>query len=170
MTKRIIALLAVSMLLAGCSQTPEEKAKAIITKAINDELDDPSTYEPIEFGALDSAITSLDNHREYVLMVDLVKVLVEKSETHLNLAKMYQGISQYSFDDEMRQGRELLDSVHHIEARLDAIKAAFKPEFVGWKMTHSFRAKQAGEDKKKYDEVYYLDKELTKVVPPPVVD
>lgn len=158
------------MLLAGCSQTPEEKAKAIITKSINDELDDPSTYEPIEFGKLDSAITSLDDHREYVLMVDLVKVLVSKSETHLNLAKMYQGISQYSFDDEMRQGRELLDSVHHIEARLDAIKAAFKPEFVGWKMAHSFRAKQAGEDKKKYEEVYYFDKGLTKVVPPPVVE
>lgn len=163
-------LFAALMLLAGCSQTPEEKAKAIITKAIKADMDDPSTYESIEFGTLDSAITSLDNHKVYGLMVDSMELLTKKSDIHLDLAKMYQDISQAHFDEEMRQGKELLDSAKRIGERADAIEAAFKPEFVGWKMVHSFRLKQAGEDKKKLELVYYLDKEITKVVPPPVVE
>lgn len=79
-------------------------------------------------------------------------------------------ISQALFDNEMRQGKELLDSAKRIGERADAIKAAFEPQFVGWQMTHSFRLKQAGEEKKRLELIYYFDKDLTKVVPPPVVE
>jgi hypothetical protein len=59
--KRILIIL---LMLSACTQTPEQKAKSAIKKFLEKTLNDPSSYEPVDFGKLDSMFLLADDGRK----------------------------------------------------------------------------------------------------------
>lgn len=62
---KIAVLAAASILFLGCKSTDEEKAKSFIQKYIKENANDPDSYEPIEFGELDTFMMSVIFSKDY---------------------------------------------------------------------------------------------------------
>lgn len=158
-------LFAALMLLAGCSQTPEEKAQELITEELKMRLDDPSSYESVKFGTLDSVMTNIYNDPEIMAVEDKRTSFTRRTIAYLDKATYYQNeglLSIYQFY--LDSIKLMKDSSELVSFELQTMRENFKPKFVGWKMTHTFRAKQAGQDKKIEERIAYFDKEFTKLL------
>jgi hypothetical protein len=67
--KRILFLFFAVFALMACSQkTPQQKAEAAVKQYLQKNMDDPSSYEPVEFGKLDSAYSTLEDDSAYIAM------------------------------------------------------------------------------------------------------
>lgn len=73
----ITLLIILSITIAGCRKSNEEKAKDAIKTYLNENLDDMSTYEPVKFGdldtlkALDLTGTTLENSKHSSLYFEM---------------------------------------------------------------------------------------------------
>lgn len=66
--KKIILLLVLSVALFSCSKSPEEQAKSNISEYLKKNMDDPSSYESVEFGKLDTLHKSFDESTEGLVL------------------------------------------------------------------------------------------------------
>jgi hypothetical protein len=67
-------------------------------------------------------------------------------------------------DQYARWGKELLDSASYYLKIAKKIDSTFVPKFVGWNMTHTFRANNAYGHKVIGHRKYYFDKDISKII------
>ncbi len=126
-------LLLSALILAACTQTPQQQAEENIKAYVSKSLNDPSSYEPLSFTPLDSSFTSLDDVEAY----GIAKSDLENPEREL----------LFISDPEERKAKETPSYMEHKKDSLTKViqgmEATFKPSFKYLLCIHTFRAKNA---------------------------
>jgi len=165
--KKVLLLLAValSLLFAGCSENKEKKAKELINHQLKVTLHDFSSYESVEFGKLDSTFTESSDLPEYKIAIDKANEFTKQGGDKIETAKMYGECTLYDKQVQYaRWGKELLDSATYYINIAKNIDSTFIPKFVGWNITHTFRANNASGNKVIGHRKYYFDKDVSKII------
>lgn len=149
-----------------CSLSNEKKAKDIIDHQLQVSLHDYDSYELVEFGTLDSTFSSAFDLPEYNDAINKAENFKKQGISKIEDAKLYaQFESMYEKQIKYAQdGKALLDSAMYYLKIAEKIDSTFVPEFVGWEMTHTFRANNANGNKVIAHRKYYFDKEMTRIV------
>jgi hypothetical protein len=146
----LLFIIVVIIIMPNACATKENKAKALIKKYVLQQLPDEKSYNPIEFGKIDTAFSVVETDSTYLAYA---KKLVDAEDT-----RRWMGDHLW----EKLEGKEyyaLLDSMKQFEKQ-------FQPKPIGWNMRHSFKANIGrGTHKKitvdfhmnwKLDSVYYM--------------
>lgn len=161
----------VSGLLTSCGKSNEEKAKDLIDEQLQLSLHDYGSYEPVEFGKLDSTYSSAFDLPEYNDAVNKAKHFKDEGNDKVNDAELYGRFGLYERQVEYaREGKILFDSAMFYVNKAAKIDSSFVPEFVGWGMTHTFRANNKFGNKVIAHRKYYFDKDFTKIIGEDILD
>jgi hypothetical protein len=167
-------------LVVSCTASPEKKAELLIKDAVLKTLVLPDTYQSVET-VLDSAYAPMHDPDFISTIIDLYQKgkEVEELEDKLRDAKSRMAMWSSSFKSAYTQN-ELDEAKKDFEAaqkRYDALaekiqtalayvmeKGQKEPEFIGYRASHSFRAKNNAGNTILATEYFLFDKEITKVV------
>jgi len=162
--------IALSILLVtsfACSKTsPEEKAKKLIKDHLYVTLHDFKSYEPVKFDKLDSNYTSYLTDPQYKRWKKKYDEFIDESRRAHEMAGIYAGsyyLASY-YKKYMKQASTAMDSASILLDKITDLAKNFKHEFIGWRMSHSYRSKNLQGNLGIHHYEYYFDKELTKVV------
>lgn len=165
--KKLFLSLIVSIAFFSCSKSPEKKAESLIKDNMKEILKDPSSYEAISFSKLD---TLWLDYYETAEAKRLNRIANEAKAT-AELMSSYCSLA-YS-EGKLKEGDVYRDSMRiysniAIEALANHVKNLenYKGEFVGWFITHKYRAKNGFGALDVFEKNFYFDKELTKIVEP----
>jgi hypothetical protein len=128
-------------------------------------LNDFKSYEPVQYGKLEvdsSKYTDIPEVRQYNSQIDAD---LKTSNEYSSKADIYYSeytISQYRAY--IQVSSQFLDSAKRYIAEVDSIKLHFVSKPIGWKITHSFRAKNQLGGLNLYNYLFILNQELTKVI------
>jgi hypothetical protein len=161
----LICILGIAFI--GCSTlTNEGEAKKLIKNHLFETLHDFKSYESIKFGKLDSAFSRANQQPEYIRGKAVFDSLNTAADEYLSTAKIYAGLS-FVTNKAARAAKEatkvvsLMDSLAKVQT---ALLYSFKPQFIGWKMEHSFRANNLSGNMSIHHEIFYFDKKLAVVL------
>lgn len=150
-----ILLLVISF--TSCFESKEGKAKNLIKKHLKETLNDYDNYSAVSYSAVDSLFTKWTLPEE---LRPTVKELAQCAE-NLNKSGGYQNITSTSNGDyhlktlnnffgknasaesikKVEKWKQLWTEFKHHQDIIEESKKNFKPKFIGWKMTHKYRAK-----------------------------
>jgi hypothetical protein len=157
-------IITVVLLLFSCS-SPEKKAQKAIKEELRLTLNDFKSYEPVQFGKLETASSNYTDLPEIKNYLDKTDAFLETYKEYNDKADIYD--SDYSRDKYWvyrKMATELLDSAKYYSDKVQTIKLHFVPETIGWQMTHSFRAKSLGGNLGIHHYLFVLNKDLSKVI------
>lgn len=117
----VCALIVASSVFAGCSASPESKAKANVAKHLAKRLNDPDSYKPADWGAL-TAVSGCPNVKHYIqheyraknklggyvtttdifLLKDDLNVYLEMSEDSLSTIRQSRRFADASLEEIIR--------------------------------------------------------------------
>jgi hypothetical protein len=160
---RKIALITVVLatVLFGCT-SPEKKAQKLIEEKLQEILNDPKSYEPVSFGSLDSAFTSVYENLDYIRINAKYTVYSGNVEDKSNYEYFDEDKIKYVVDFELWQSE--IDTAKKYIAVLEKMEKEFIPEFKGWSMTHKLRAKNAMNATILGEYIFWFDKDITKII------
>lgn len=153
MKKAFILLLSV-VCLSACEKSNEDKAKEAVDKYLKENLKDPSSYEFMSIGTIDSTYSRVADEPQY-------KDGIAKAED--NLAKARLLVYDNTPEAEM-QSKALLDESKSIMKKVEEFTISYKPSFNGYKVNHKYRAKNSYGALNISEQTFYLNKDLTEVV------
>ena len=164
-----VFILALIIILGSCS-SPEGKAKKAIKEKLKVTLHDFKSYEPVEFGTLDSLFSDVTSSSEYEVLKSKYEAWIRQAEKEYKADQeeiqkaIYDGntshipiINEYSLVPRCK------DSAHVYAVKMQTFEDSFKPRFIGWSMTHLYRAKNLTGNYRLANESFYFDKDLIKV-------
>lgn len=127
----------------SCS-SPEDKAKDLIKTHLSKTMKDYSSYEPVEFGKLDTLLTSAKDDPEYQFLDKWQKSLHDSASTLQIQAVEEENKGNQKRADSMRfvvdQFDTRSDSLHKVILQMiEDHKGTFK----GWRIYHSYRGKNS---------------------------
>jgi hypothetical protein len=162
---KLFLLLGFSSLFFSCKKSPEEKAKGVIREQLRTTLHDWKSYESVKWGKLDSALSFYADDPAYKRLIedfDNASAEVKKAQSMLDI---YSG--SYLFRDKfnyyMAIAKENLNKMTQ-DTLLEAnFQRDFKPQFIGWQIEHSFRAKNLAGNLGIHHYQYYLDSAIMRV-------
>jgi len=160
--RNLVIVFTLVFLTASC-YSPEKKAQNLIKQYLKESLHDWKSYEPVKFGSLDSLHTTLYSVKEFVLAKEEINRFGKIVKDYLETAESLSGY-QFLREEALKYAelaRRNIDSMKVYEEIANEISSRFIPEFVGWSMTHSFRANNAGGNKVIGHREYIFNKELT---------
>ena len=144
-----IALICIVVVFAACG-SPEKTAQKLVKDYLKENLKDPSSYQPAKFGQLDST------YSEFVLNDGLIereiKPIMDESERYME---------QGDFNKAIDKAGEAATKREELQAKM---RAEFVPEFIGWSISHTYRAKNGFGALDISTDTFYFDKELTMVI------
>lgn len=145
--KKYLIIMVAAIAFCACG-SPEKKAQKLIKGYLEENLKDPSSYDPAKFGELDSLFSTFElKNEEFSAKHDMLKAKFDM---------------ELALDDFKATDITLKEMNANIEA-WKAAEAAFQPQFIGWKMSHRYRAKNGYGALDIADRTFQFDKELTKV-------
>jgi len=181
--KKLILLAAITTITFSCCKTPEEKANALIKEKMEKVLYYPESYDPTET-IIDSAFSPKDSPELYERLKNAYELILEYDEVEkkLKIAKSsmsiwdnpYSEFGRNEYNEQKEKYEKYLELSEKMEALIEKTKREndewgekLKKEgekFIGFKVTHSYRAKNnAGNII--FDKVYFLlDKDLKKII------
>jgi len=164
--KKKIFIAVLGIIFISCTSN-EKKAEKLITQTLKETLHDWSSYESVKFGTLDSTFTTVYNDTVYLSYKAKLMAYFNKLEETMKEIKFYDDMySNWALQKRKKLlmiAQMCLDTIKIYEPIYKEMEENFTPEFKGWKMQHSFRAKNAGGNKVIRHYLYYFDKDLTKV-------
>jgi hypothetical protein len=137
--KKIISIFIVlTVIISSCSISPEKKAQKAIKDYLQKNLNDAKSYESVEFSLLCKDETTIKNTKfgkeldnlEFDCYADSLGMIDSKKEKDYQMLTFY----KTKFKNDKLKYSNTLDQYR------DSIKN-FKSEFVGYLMTHKYRAK-----------------------------
>lgn len=154
------------LLLIACSQTKEQRAKNVVKRYLDSALNDPHSYEPVEFSNLDSTFTTYEEDANFILAntrKDSIEVQYEiwkKKNPDFDgigdlsdaRVKYFTKMIKYYNDGMIREGKVAID-----------IMKSYKPKFKGYKIIHRYRAKNGFGALNLEQTGFELDSAVTKV-------
>jgi len=153
-----------ALILNSCS-SPEKKFQKAIKQELSLTLHDFKSYEPVQFGKIEIASSEYTDVPE-------VKEYLDESDKYLKLVDEYENKEEI-YDNEYSREKYWEYSKLHLEAlnqgkkcleKIDSIKLHFVPQVIGWKMVHTFRAKNLGGNLGLHHYLFCVDKEYSKVI------
>lgn len=181
--KKNLMFIVVLCALISCTQSPQEKANALIEINLKKSLYHPESYNPAET-IVDSAFTPFDDPYFYEKTVDLCKLGVEIEEYELKikdeksdmalykdlLGIMYSNSDKERYDQAKENYEKYLAAKNKAEQKIVQLVEELKKDlekesqFIGFKAKHRYRAQTNG-GQIVFGEVKFLfDKEITKIV------
>lgn len=154
----------IMVLLAGCT-SPEKKAQSCIKAEMKKNLNDPSSYEPVEFSKLDSLFSYFRNSQEWSDIRDSVDKYEHIYEDHISSYSWVKERAQEKMKDLGLSFDEVKGKTFYFLEKQDSLEKNYKPEWIGWEMKHKFRAKNGFGAMKLDEEIFHFDKEVTKIYP-----
>jgi hypothetical protein len=159
-----ILFLALAFLLCSCLSL-EDKAKKTIKENLKLTLDDYKSYEPVQYGKLEYAMSIWADAPE-------VTNLLKKETYYITKCQEYKAKYElYSFDvlgKDFSKYFELsgvyLDSADLIDEKIKTFETGFVPQRIGWQMTHTFRAKNKDGNFALNKYLFIFDKNMTRVI------
>lgn len=138
-----LLFIALMAMFVGCAPTPEKMARALIKDYIEKNLDDPSTYEAVEFGELDSIIYPWSKYAAVLQeRIDDLNNRIEGCHKRIKLYKSYHYIDVSShIKDEEDHISLWNDEINQVKA--DLAKQDEWRDHKGFEIQHSFRATNA---------------------------
>jgi hypothetical protein len=168
--KKVLIVFSLLAVLAGCTSN-EKKAKSLIKDYMKTHLNDPKSYEAVEFGTLDTLFSKLEHDFDYIKYNEGFKAYlkmqedamteIDRKQSLIYTYENYSGSDEYNLD--MEYAKMYLDSMKLYAEKIKIIHNNFKPEFNGWTMQHSYRAKNGLGALMLYTNKINFDKELTKI-------
>lgn len=178
--KKLLLFIIVAIITAACTQTPEQKAEAFIKEEVKKTLYKPDTYDPIET-KVDSAYSPYDDPNFYKEFLELIELgnEYESKEFKIKAAKSDMSFYGGSFRDGFFKN-EYMEAKERYEegcAELEKIrekgrekcrgiapKLQSKPEFVGLKVYHSYRANTNDGNTVISNYIIIVDKEIQNIL------
>lgn len=177
--KLLLGAVALTML-ASCSLSPETKANHLIKKAMKMSLYQADTYDPVST-QLDSAFTPFDDPAFYDKTLKIYKLgeSIEKYKREMKSAQstmsIYDNIYASSYGrNEYREAKMEYDELaakktkaeNKVKQYAAELKTAMekKPQFIGFKATHSYRADNNAGQTMFGETVFLFDKDITQIV------
>lgn len=153
----IVAVATISTII-GCKKSPQEQAQDLVRKQLDLLLDDMDSYESVAFSGIDSTFTRVQDLEEY-----------KDAEFSLKLIKQTIEIGReyditLGYEQQAREELALLDSLNLYSRKCRELDSLFVPEFIGWKIYHTFRSNNKNGNKEIFHKMFYLDKDLTRIV------
>ena len=192
MKKVILLFVLLPILIASCEQTKEAKAEKVIKKYLKETMDDYASYSPVSFSELTMVKTEWELPKELEPeLTELIEVakrinqqfgykidLTQNADYYIeriNANHFIDEINKYTeekykkhtteeFRNKLYEEKKIWLEFKHYQDIIYASKKSFQPEFIGWKITHKFRAKNrmGGTELKKVE--FRFDKDITKVI------
>ncbi len=161
--KKIIVLI---LLFSACVRSPQDKAKALIDHELRTTLHDYKSYEPVEFGKWDSSYTIVADFPAYQDLFEKYNSSKKETEEALKKMELYVGsiYSRAEFQLWTKRSNQSIKDMGIYNHSMDSINKKFKPEFNGWHIKHSFRAKSLAGNLGIHHYDYYFDKDISKII------
>ncbi|MBS1526768.1 MAG: hypothetical protein JST19_14010 [Bacteroidetes bacterium] len=151
--RTFILILSAGVLLASCGKkaqtaaTPDARAADSVKAYLKGHLNDPASYQPETFGKLEKNFSSYMNDDNYYTYSNWIARTKEQSDKK-DSAAVYQERKRSGFYDKMfREGMR----------KMDSLKKNYKSSFMGYKITHSYRAKNTAGSIEPQQAVFTLD-------------
>lgn len=154
------------LLLFSCKKTPDEKAQSLIKGWLKLNLHDWKSYDPVEFGKLDSSYSSLDDDQAYQNtkreLDSLYKAIKEDIEDERIYAPLASYSGQYAYYKSL--AAECYKRIIEDTAIVSNAIRKWEPTYLGRQMEHTFRSKNLGGNIGVHHIVFYFDSSLTRVI------
>ena len=138
--RKIILGLTVMVLLVSCSKSPEKIAQSNISEYLKKNMDDPSSYESVEFGKLDTLHTSFSESKEgLVLQEKDAKLSLRVQELSNKLDSP--DLTMNEIKDIQKENEQITKDRLAINDILQSKTLSYKGAINGFSMTHKFRGK-----------------------------
>ncbi|MDR1897272.1 MAG: hypothetical protein LBR10_10835 [Prevotellaceae bacterium] len=122
--KKLLFILCFVSIFNACT-TKEDKAKALIKKNVLQQLPDEKSYNPIEFGKLDTAYSVVEK--------DSLYLVYQKKLDDAQWILSHSFLPTPSTKKAQRRYETLRDTV-------EQFRNNYHPKPIGWKMSHTFKA------------------------------
>ena len=160
-----LAIISLILTTYSCKQNPQKQAEGLIKKQLETSLHDMNSYESVEFSTLDSAFSNvedLEEYKNYSAKIDELRAKASEKGEYADEYGMF-GLpaerAKYA-----KEAVQLLKEAMYYVKKCQEMDSLFVPKFIGWKLEHTFRANNPEGHKVISHRVYYLDKDLTKIV------
>lgn len=179
MKKICITISLAIFLLSSCNNSPTDKANVLIKDDMRKSLIITDSYEPVET-KVDSAFAPFDEPEFYNQTLKLLKMGIEiqKYEDRAKLAKSsmaiwsdpYSAYSKNQYQESKAEYEEYIEKQHAIKEKIENtvnnIKEMVqqKPKFIGYKVTHRYRAKNNAGQTLLGDKLYILNNDFTDII------
>lgn len=142
--KRILLIFLSALLLAFVSCKPKTKyaiVKENIKSYLSKTMHDFNSYEPVQYGPIDSAFTSYQDSEKFNELKDLFSAYQKECEEALQKAESYLYVSRATGKRYSDKGTDYAHKLDSISKLISTEIYGFEPQFVGYKILHSFRGK-----------------------------
>lgn len=178
--KKIFCLLLIGFVMFACSQSPEQKAEALIKDDLKKSLYKPDTYKAVET-KVDSAFAPYDDPEIFEELKKLGKLGsdYEDLESEAKRAKSSMSIwsGSYMSDYGRNEYQEAKADFEEANAKMEKLKTKARkqfekvadmlqeaPSFKAYKVTHNYRADNNAGNTLIGNSVFFIDKNFEKVI------
>lgn len=177
--KKFFYLAFLALMVAACSQSPEQKAEKLIKESLKKSLYKPETYKPVET-KVDSAFAPYDDPAFFKELADLgiihseYEELEEKAKRAKSSMAIWSGPYQTAFGrNEYQEAKEEYDEAN---AKMDKLKTKAQKlyekivsvlqgerKFIGYKALHNYRADNNSGNTLIGNTFYFIDENFTEI-------
>ena len=177
--KKLVLLGFAALAFVGCTMSPEKKAASIAEKAVKASLYHPNSYDPIGT-VVDSALAPMDDPDFFEKTLKLYELGIEMDECDRKMksAKSSMAIWSHPYDafsrNEYNEAKEKYDNyaakMETLQKKVEKLSAEMKGiaeqgrNFIGWKVTHSYRAQNNAGQTLIGKSVFILDPEMNQIL------
>ncbi len=137
--KKLLLLILIGV--SSCKISPEDKAKKLITENLKHSLHDFKSYEPVEYGKLDSTYSDCSETPEYIKADKKGKEFTAQMDDYAESSKFGLAVGTIKYSEYKKQLTEYHDSaLFYLNIKQKMMDTSIE-RFVGWHMIHSLRAK-----------------------------
>lgn len=177
--KKIFYLALVTVVIAACGQSQEQKAEALIKESLKKSLYKPETYKPVET-KVDSAFAPYDDPAFFEELAELGKMnseyadLEEKAKHAKSSMSIWSGPYQTSFG--RNQYQEAKEEYDEANAKIEKLKTKGRKQyekvanmlqenrkFIGYKAIHNYRADNNAGNTLIGNTIFFIDKNFEEV-------
>ncbi|NGM63514.1 hypothetical protein G5B30_16515 [Sphingobacterium sp. SGG-5] len=154
--KRLMPLFIIVFFLFSCSQSNESKAQKAVKKYLKENMNDPKSYEDVKWSSVDTVFAPYKGtEKSLVQLYKMDSLISELKKLSILMVTNYDKYKTYykSTDSILNQ--------HRKEYQLDS--ANYK-EYIGYTITHIFRAKNGFGATVLNKNTFTLDKDLKEVI------
>ena len=178
--KKVLYLILVLIVLAACSQSPEQKAEVLIKDSLKKSLYKPDTYKPVDT-KVDSAFTPYDDPKvieevnNFISLTNDAMSLEEEIKKYKKKMALWSGPdrSEYS-KNEYNEAKEQYESNSKVlDKKIEKVKESMqklssmvngKKNFICYKATHNYRADNNAGSTLIGNTVFIIDKDFKEVL------
>lgn len=174
--KKILFILIVISLLPICASAQQsysrtEKAKALIRNEFKENMNDYNSYSPVSYSKVDSLFSDIQNDPTFSSTLEIAKQMetltgVRGISVWDNLIPVIDKLKNDMEAKKMDGDERLLQNLRHlltIQYSLKKMIREYQPIFLGWKITHKYRAKNAYNAIMIYEQEFQFDKGMSKI-------